>query len=73
MSYSLHPEAEEDIADVMDFYMEQAGTLVAQRFLDEFERAVNFIVENPGIGTPYARNRKFTTCAASHTRSSSAI
>lgn len=38
--------------------MEQAGSLVAERFLVEFERAIKFIVENSGIGMPYARNRK---------------
>lgn len=38
MTYSLHPGAEQDIADVLDFYTEHAGLLVAQRFLDEFER-----------------------------------
>ena len=38
MTYSLHPGAEQDIADALDFYTEQAGLLVAQRFLDEFER-----------------------------------
>lgn len=36
MTYSLHPGAEQDIADALDFYAEQAGTVVAARFLAEF-------------------------------------
>jgi len=38
MTYSLHPGAEHDIAKALDFYSEQAGPVVAERFLEEFER-----------------------------------
>ena len=41
MSHSVHPGAEQDIADALDFYNEHAGPLVATRFLDEFERVVS--------------------------------
>jgi hypothetical protein len=44
VTYSLHPGAEQDIADGLDFYTEQAGLLVAQRFLDEFERVAKLLV-----------------------------
>ena len=33
MNYTLHPGAEHDIADALDFYREQAGPVVAERFL----------------------------------------
>jgi len=40
MTYSLHSGAEQDIVDALNFYIEQEGLLVAQRFLSEFEHAV---------------------------------
>lgn len=58
MTYSLHPGAERDLADAMDFYTQQAGLLVARRFFTEFERIVNFLVEHPGFGTPTMRGRR---------------
>ena len=58
MTYSLHPGAEQDIADALDFYTEQAGVLIAQRFLSEFERVVQLLVEHPGIGTPTTKGRR---------------
>lgn len=39
MTYLLHPGAEQDIAQALDFYTEQVGIVVAERFLQEFERA----------------------------------
>lgn len=58
MTYSLDPGAEQDIADVLDFYTEQAGLPVAQRFLDEFERVARLLVTNPGFGTPTTKGRR---------------
>ena len=58
MTYSLHPGAEQDIADALDFYTKQAGALIAQRFLSEFERVAELLVEHPGIGTPTTRGRR---------------
>jgi plasmid stabilization system protein ParE len=58
MTYSLHPGAEHDIANVLDFYSEQAGLVVAERFLEEFERVARLLVEHPGLGTPTTRGRR---------------
>lgn len=58
MSYTLHPFAEQDIADALDFYVEQAGPLVAERFLSEFERVVQLLVEHPDFGTPTTKGRR---------------
>ncbi|MBZ4210251.1 MAG: type II toxin-antitoxin system RelE/ParE family toxin [Comamonadaceae bacterium] len=52
MSYSLHPGAQSDVAEVLDFYRERAGAAVAGRFLDEFEHAVALLVLHPAFGTP---------------------
>lgn len=58
MTYLLHPSAEQDIADALDFYTEQAGLLVAQRFLGEFERVARLLVTHPGFGTPTTKGRR---------------
>jgi plasmid stabilization system protein ParE len=58
MTYSLHPGAEHDIANALDFYSEQAGLVVAERFLDEFERIAKLLVEHPSLGTPTTRGRR---------------
>ncbi len=58
MTYSLHPDAEKDVADAIDFYAEQAGITVAERFLTEFERVANLLMRHPGFGTPASRGRR---------------
>ena len=58
MTCSLHPGAEQDVADAMDFYREQAGQVVSQRFFAEFERVTDLLVEHPGLGTPTTRGRR---------------
>lgn len=58
MTYSLHPKAELDVAEALDFYYEQAGPLVAARFLDEFERVAKLLVEYPAFGTPTTNGRR---------------
>lgn len=46
------------MADALDFYQEQAGLRVAQRFLDEFERIANLLVKHPGLGTLTTKGRR---------------
>lgn len=58
MTYSLHPGAEHDIAKALDFYSEQAGAVVAEHFLAEFERVAKLLVEYPDLGTPTTRGRR---------------
>lgn len=58
MTYSLHPGAEQDIAHALDFYSEQAGLVVAERFLEEFERAIKLLLEHPGIGIQTTKGRR---------------
>ena len=58
MTYSLHPGAEQDIADALDFYTEQAGVVIAQHFLSEFERVAQLVVEHPDIGSPTTAGRR---------------
>jgi plasmid stabilization system protein ParE len=58
MTYSLHPGAEQDIAHALDFYSEQAGLIVATRFLEEFERASKLLVEYPNLGILSTKQRR---------------
>jgi plasmid stabilization system protein ParE len=58
VTYWLHPGAEHDIADALDFYTKEAGPRVARRFLAEFERIAELLVEHPDFGTPTKRGRR---------------
>ena len=58
MTFSLHPEAEHDVAEAQDFYSKQAGHVVAEHFLEEFERVAKLLVEHPSVGTPTTRGRR---------------
>ena len=58
MNFSLHPGAQNDVADALDFYRERAGVAVAERFLDEFERVVALLERHPAFGTPTTRGRR---------------
>ena len=58
MTFFLHPGAERDIADAIDFYTREAGPSVARRFLAEFERAARLLVEHPDLGVPTSKGRR---------------
>ena len=58
MSYSLHPQAEQDVADALDFYAAYAGALVVERFLAESERVAHLISEFPDLGTRASKGRR---------------
>ncbi len=52
MSYSLHRGAELDLLEAARFYRREGGAKLAVRFLKEFERVAELLVEFPTIGTP---------------------
>jgi toxin ParE1/3/4 len=58
VTYTLHPRAEQDVAEALDFYTEKAGAVVASRFLAEFERVAELLVEHPDSGALAARGRR---------------
>lgn len=58
MNRRLHRLAEQDLAQAVRFYKREAGTGVARRFLDEFERVGALLVRFPGIGTPAGDGRR---------------
>ncbi len=58
MTYTVHPGAERDIEDASDFYKEQAGLVVAGRFLTEVDRVAKLLDRNPDTGAPVSKGRR---------------
>lgn len=58
MTYSLHPEVENDLAAAARHLQSHASARIASRFLAEFERVASLLVEHPGFGTPMSRGRR---------------
>ena len=58
MSRSIHRFAADDLGEAVRFYKMEAGTGVARRLLNEFERVAKLLEEFPGIGTPTADGRQ---------------
>ena len=58
MTYTLHNGAVDELAEAARFYRREGSRAVAARFLDEFERTANLLVEYPGIGTPTEGQRR---------------
>jgi toxin ParE1/3/4 len=58
MKISIHPGAEKDITDAAAFYEREGTALLAARFIAEFKRLSNLLVEQPNIGSPRPRGRR---------------
>jgi plasmid stabilization system protein ParE len=58
LSYTLHPKVEGDLTEAAAHLAKHASPRAAARFLAEFERVANLLVERPGIGTPMSRDRR---------------
>ena len=58
MTYTVHPEAERDLAEASDFYAKQASEVVARRFLTEFERVARLLDRSPEAGAEIRTNRR---------------
>ena len=50
MTYSLHPEAEQDLRHAAEFYQERGASPLSQSFLGEFERSVGLLLRHPQLG-----------------------
>ncbi len=53
MRVSLHPDADAELSAAAVYYARNAGKPVAERFLAEFDRAVELLRERPGLGIPW--------------------
>ena len=58
MTLSIHPGAEQDIADAIDFYKEHAGPRVAAAFLNEFNRVATLLLERPRLSAATSKGRR---------------
>lgn len=58
MKYWLHPEAEDDLARVIERYKSRFGVAAARRFFTEYERVRSLVLGNPDLGTKLSRGRR---------------
>jgi plasmid stabilization system protein ParE len=58
MNYSLHPEASQDLDDAADYYRKQAGKILSQAFLVEFERSVERLLRHPLLGANWRKDKR---------------
>lgn len=48
--YVLLPIAQEDLADIRDYYLREAGYQIARRMLRDFVDGFRFLAQTPGAG-----------------------
>lgn len=58
MNYSLHPEASQDLDDAAAYYQKQAGNVLSQAFLTEFERSVGRLLRRPLLGPMWRKDKR---------------
>jgi plasmid stabilization system protein ParE len=58
MKITLHPGAEQDIQEAAAFYEREGSPVLAARFVSEFKRLANLLIEHPGIGSPRTNGRR---------------
>ena len=61
MIVRLHPDAELDISEAAAFYERSGSGRLAARFIAEFKRLADVILEQPHIGTPRANGKRGLT------------
>jgi plasmid stabilization system protein ParE len=54
----LHPAAEVDVAEAAEYYARTGSPAVAAKFVAEFGRVANLLVEYPNIGSPRSQGRR---------------
>ena len=56
--YRLTPAADQDIAEIWQYTSDTWGISQADKYLDQIERCLKDLVENPGLGKPRDEIRK---------------
>jgi plasmid stabilization system protein ParE len=69
MNYSLHQEASQDLDDAAAYYQKQAGNILSQAFLNEFEHSVERLLRHPLLVPCGEITSASSSCHAFHTRS----
>ena len=61
MKLVIVPAALAELRDVTAYYSTVANAALGRSFVDEFERAVNLVLSNPVLGSPFmACHRQFS-------------
>lgn len=58
MKVFLHPAAQSDVEEAAEFYERSGSPVLAAKFVAEFRRVSQLLLEFPGIGSPLARGRQ---------------
>ncbi len=58
MKITLHPGAEQDIQEAAAFYEREGSSVLAAKFVAEFKRLSNLLIQHPDIGSPRAKGRR---------------
>jgi len=58
MKITLHPGADQDIQEAAVFYEREGSPALAARFVAEFKRLSNLLIEHPSIGSPRTKGRR---------------
>ena len=58
MKVFLHPAAESDVEEAAKFYERTGSPALAAKFVAEFKRVSQLLLEFPGIGSPRSRGRQ---------------
>ena len=68
MKITLHPGAEQDIQEAAVFYEREGSSVLAARFVAEFKRLSNLLIEHTDIGSPRTKGRRcFSMSVFPHT------
>ncbi len=58
MNYWLHPEAREDLREAANFYRDNAGIVLSQALLAEFEHSIGLLLEHPRLGGRWRQGKR---------------
>ena len=58
MTYTLHPEAVQDLREAAEFYRDQAGNALSQALFAEFERSLAVLLRHPALGALWRRSKR---------------
>lgn len=61
MSVSIHPDAEQDIAEAATFYQREGSPALGARFIREFRRIAELLSEFPEMGASRSRGHRGMT------------
>ncbi len=58
MTYSLHPDAEEDLREAARFYHDRAGSSLSLSLLSEFKHSVTLLMQYPALGAVWRHGKR---------------